>query len=487
MATAHTRALAPYSLPSDAKVIEIDANRYGNHSIASGSFGEVSIGLYRLRTPRNCRLAVAIDDIIDDASGSWGYAAIKTVRNAVVSDYASQSPFGGDWGFAAVNGAANSDHGRSTTSVESISQANQLTKEAYAELAALRAISSENPCIVPLLAAYPSRQGIMKDSALSLVFPYCMIDLSSAIARRRKNVGPRGPHGMLSDSVVKAICRDILSGLDHCHRHGFIHGDVNPANFVVSSMGRVQLADFGLACRTTEEKRPGHALCALSYRAPELMLGETRPIASGDIWGAGLILSELLTLRIMFTGRSDIDQLNRIFDVMGTPSEVRWPDASSLPDFGKIRFDPREPRDLATIVPRAGIYEDLRDLLRATIALDPASRSSAKACLEMIWLSTSSTSSLPADPSLLLKALVPQELTLPPISLVDEADINEAKQRAVAIAASRRKATKSNEYRGHDYSGQSNSFHCRLSSNGLCSAVRDYYVEAGKVDPIMQK
>lgn len=75
----HAATQAPVTV---AKMIEeIDDNRYGNASIASGSFGEVSIALYRPVVSGT----TSFTDDEDKTRASWGYAAVKTIRNAVLA------------------------------------------------------------------------------------------------------------------------------------------------------------------------------------------------------------------------------------------------------------------------------------------------------------------------------------------------------------------------------------------------------------------
>ena len=486
----------------DVQVEEIDAVKYSNPSIASGSFGDVKIALYLRRKLSSVGAKDRREWSCTDNSGSaWGYAAIKTIRNAIVPSSVGAGFGGAPRGLLRFAGATNTsidDHTACTVNNNATSDTKpQLTREAFAELSALRSLSGKHQCIVPLLAVYPSTSGLSRGMGLSLAFPYCPIDLSSALRHLRRNVGPQG--GMISDSVVKAIFRDIMSALKHCHEHGVVHGDVNPANTVVSDMGRVQLCDFGLssACPSLvctegndqgtknangDEKLPTHALCAINYRAPEIMLGETTPRPSMDIWAAGVILCEVLSLCKVFMGRNDIDQLNRIFDVLGTPSDTLWPTASTLPDFRKIRFDPREPQGMKSVVPRATICDDLQCIIDATVSLDPATRIAAAKCLEMPWFASMPLIAIPRN---VLEELIPKELIVSPFLFPDWTDnkmdnvddVNGAKQRAVALAARRRAQSKS-KVRGHEYivervgNRDETDFQCRVKANGLLVLLR---------------
>ena len=156
-----------------AMIEEIDYNRYGNTSIASGSFGEVSIALYR---PSSTGNNTSIGGV--ETGGSWSYAAVKTIRNAVLASSVEGTSLASSWGFAATgaHSGTGTDDGitANTTSNSSSAKPPQLSREAFAELAALRSLASgKHSCIVPLLAAYPSQSGLSRGMGLSLAFPYC--------------------------------------------------------------------------------------------------------------------------------------------------------------------------------------------------------------------------------------------------------------------------------------------------------------------------
>ena len=395
-----------WELPSaaDVRIEEVDAQRYGSPSIASGSFGTLTIALYYDNRRKG---------------GGWGYAAVKTIPNAVIRN------------------KGNHDNGSATSGAF---LGCKLKSEAYAELATLRVVSG-HPCIVPLLAAYCTQQSSGAD--LALAFPYCPIDLETATELKRSN-----DNGMISEPIVKAVFQDALSALAHCHEKcGIVHIDVNPSNVLISVEGRAQLTDFGSAVACSESSLPSRALCSISYRAPEILLGFTKqPHGSLDVWSAGLILCELLTLRVMFPELTVDEQLRHIFDVLGTPSATVWPKAASLlstdfdDDKKSGKFDAREPKAWEEVIPRLCGNEALRDLVQATVALDPLCRCSAKSCLEMPWFSSEPG---PAGPQQVLEALVPSELMVvdsPPVVINDDKkmDLDQAKKRAVSIAELRR-------------------------------------------------
>lgn len=82
----------------------------------------------------------------------------------------------------------------------------------------------------------------------------------------------------------------------------------------------IKLADFGLA-RTfyIPLKQYTHEVVTLWYRAPEILLGKEKYSTSVDVWSLGCIFYEIAHKKILFCGDSEIDQLFKIFNALGTP------------------------------------------------------------------------------------------------------------------------------------------------------------------------
>lgn len=113
------------------------------------------------------------------------------------------------------------------------------------------------------------------------------------------------------------------------------------------------------------------------YRAPELLFGAKQYGTCIDMWAVGCILAELL-LRVPFLpGESDLDQLTKIFQVFGNPTEENWPGLKTLSDF--MEFKPFVPVPLKHIFTAAG--DDLLDVLDSLLRLNPIQR---KTCTEVL-------------------------------------------------------------------------------------------------------
>src|SRR5690606_7684387 len=108
--------------------------------------------------------------------------------------------------------------------------------------------------------------------------------------------------------------------------------DVKLSNLLYNNRGQLKLADFGLARSFSRPAKPmTNKVVTLWYRAPELLLGAQHYGPPIDAWAAGCILAELLTYKPLFPSNEEMEQLERIFKVLGAPNERIWNGVSSLP------------------------------------------------------------------------------------------------------------------------------------------------------------
>merc|ERR1711920_651607 len=108
-----------------------------------------------------------------------------------------------------------------------------------------------------------------------------------------------------------------------------------------------------------------------------------------DMWAVGVIFAEMITRRPLFPGDSEIDELYRIFRVLGTPNESVWPGVSKLPDYS-ITFPNWRARDFKQIIGKSLSYSCTlteandpsgQDLLEKLLKYDPVERICAKDAL----------------------------------------------------------------------------------------------------------
>ncbi|KAK7802523.1 hypothetical protein U0070_027054 [Myodes glareolus] len=160
--------------------------------------------------------------------------------------------------------------------------------------------------------------------------------------------------------------------------------DLKPNNLLLDENGVLKLADFGLAKSFGSPNRAyTHQVVTRWYRAPELLFGARMYGVGVDMWAVGCILAELL-LRVPFLpGDSDLDQLTRIFETLGTPTEEQWPDMCSLPDYVTFKSFPGIP--LQHIFIAAG--DDLLDLIQGLFLFNPCARTTASQALKTKYFS----------------------------------------------------------------------------------------------------
>ncbi|KAJ6888319.1 hypothetical protein NC652_029385 [Populus alba x Populus x berolinensis] len=155
--------------------------------------------------------------------------------------------------------------------------------------------------------------------------------------------------------------------------------DMKPNNLLIGSNGQLKLADFGLArIFGSPGRKFTHQVFARWYRAPELLFGAKQYGAGVDVWAAGCIFAELLNRRPFLQGDSDIDQLGKIFQKLGTPTPSQWPDLEWLPDF--VEYSSQTAQPWRKLCPTAS--DDALDLLSKLFTYDPKTRITVQQALE---------------------------------------------------------------------------------------------------------
>lgn len=185
-------------------------------------------------------------------------------------------------------------------------------------------------------------------------------------------------------SEVKTLMLQLTSAVDYLHDHWILHRDLKTSNILMNNRGEVKIADFGMARYFSEP--PPHLtqlVVTLWYRSPELILGaETygRPV---DVWSLGCIFGELLKKEPLMTGKNEVDQLSKIFELCGVPNEDTWPGFRRLPNARSLRL-PRTEQNMGSVL-RAKfplLTGNGAKLLASLLELNPDSRPSTKQILK---------------------------------------------------------------------------------------------------------
>ncbi|KAK9895681.1 Pkinase-domain-containing protein [Cystobasidium minutum MCA 4210] len=216
---------------------------------------------------------------------------------------------------------------------------------------------------------------VHSEAKLYLVFEFLDMDLKKYMDKVEKVGDGEG----LGPDIVKKFTYQLVKGVNYMHSRRVLHRDLKPQNLLVDKDGNLKIADFGLARAFGIPLRTyTHEIVTLWYRAPEVLLGSRHYSTGVDVWSIGCIFGEMIQRQPLFPGDSEIDEIFRIFRLLGTPDEEAWPGVTQLPDY-KGSFPQWKAKDIKTAV--AGLNDVSTDLLSRMLAYDPAKRISAKQTL----------------------------------------------------------------------------------------------------------
>ncbi|GMH08365.1 hypothetical protein Nepgr_010205 [Nepenthes gracilis] len=246
----------------------------------------------------------------------------------------------------------------------------------------------DHPNVVKLQGLVTSRMSC----SLYLVFDYMEHDLAGLAA---------SPGIKFTEPQVKCYMRQLLSGLEHCHKCYVLHRDIKGSNLLIDNEGVLKIADFGLASFfDPNHKQPMTSrVVTLWYRPPELLLGATDYGVGVDLWSAGCILAELLAGKPIMPGRTEVEQLHKIFKLCGSPSEEYWK-KSKLPH--ATLFKPQQSYKHCIAETFKDFPPSSLPLIETLLAIDPAERHTATSALTSEFFTTKpyacEPSSLPKYP-----------------------------------------------------------------------------------------
>ncbi|EFH44001.1 predicted protein [Arabidopsis lyrata subsp. lyrata] len=236
-------------------------------------------------------------------------------------------------------------------------------------------------------------------STLYLIFEYMehdLLGLSSLLGVQ------------FTEPQVKCYMRQLLRGLDHCHTNHVLHRDIKSSNLLINGNGVLKLADFGLATFFDPHNSVPLTthVATLWYRPPELLLGASHYDVGIDLWSTGCVIGELYAGKPILLGKNETDQLHKIFQLCGSPSEDYWT---------KLKLQLSTP--LRPMFPYGSHIAErfkqfptsVTSLLETLLSIDPDFRGTAASALKSKYFKTEP---LPCDPSCLPKYPPSKEINI---------------------------------------------------------------------------
>ncbi|GKU95916.1 hypothetical protein SLEP1_g9213 [Rubroshorea leprosula] len=214
------------------------------------------------------------------------------------------------------------------------------------------------------------KEVIREHDILYFVFEYMDCNLYQLMKDREK---------LFSESDVKNWCFQVFQALSYMHQRGYFHRDLKPENLLVTKE-TIKIADFGLAREINSNPPYTEYVSTRWYRAPEVLLQSYVYSSKVDMWAMGAIMAELFTLRPLFPGSSEADEIYKICSVIGTPTQDSWPDGLNLARAINYQFPQLAGAHLSALIP--SVSKDAIDLITSLCSWDPCKRPTAAEALQ---------------------------------------------------------------------------------------------------------
>ncbi|XP_042561423.1 serine/threonine-protein kinase MAK isoform X4 [Clupea harengus] len=211
------------------------------------------------------------------------------------------------------------------------------------------------------------KEVIRENDHLYFVFEYMKENLYQLMKDRENK--------MFTENEIRNIMFQVISGLAFVHKHGFFHRDMKPENLLCMGPELVKIADFGLAREIRSRPPYTDYVSTRWYRAPEVLLRSSVYSSPIDLWAVGCIMAELYTLRPLFPGNSEVDEIFKICQVLGTVKKSDWPEGYQLASAMNFRFPQCVPTPLKTLIPNAS--NEAIALMKDLLQWDPKKRPTA--------------------------------------------------------------------------------------------------------------
>ncbi|ETW00714.1 CMGC/RCK/MAK protein kinase [Aphanomyces invadans] len=248
------------------------------------------------------------------------------------------------------------------------------------------------------------KEVIRENDELFFVFEFMENNLYETMKKRDRH---------FPESKIRNLMYQMLQGLAFMHKHSFFHRDIKPENMLVKG-DVVKVADFGLAREIRSRPPFTDYVSTRWYRAPEVLLRSTTYNSPIDAWAMGCIMAEMFTLRPLFPGSSEGDQIYKICSVLGNPTHATWPEGMKLAAQMNYRFPQFVPTSLQSIIPHAS--PEAIQLMQDFMKYDPNQRPTSSQALQYPFFQVNvsipaslSTPNAPPQPTSLAGTMTPVE------------------------------------------------------------------------------
>jgi renal tumor antigen len=182
----------------------------------------------------------------------------------------------------------------------------------------------------------------------------------------------------ISESKVKNYMHQLFKALEFMHSNYIFHRDIKPENILLSS-DLLKIADLG-SCKSMNSGMPcTEYISTRWYRPPECLMTDGYYDYKMDIWGAGCVFFEVLALHPLFQGSSELDQIHKIHDILGTPDPETLKDFQSKATHMKLDFLPKKGTGIDCLIPHVSLQA--RDLITQLLAYKSEDRINATQAL----------------------------------------------------------------------------------------------------------
>ncbi|CAD8157000.1 unnamed protein product [Paramecium pentaurelia] len=273
------------------------------------------------------------------------------------------------------------DQGRDLVAIKKIVKAFEqrlFAKRTLRELRLQRLFSHENVISIEKIMLPKSREEF---DDIYIVQELMETDLSTIIRQQTQ----------LDQDQICFLLYQLLRGLKYIHSANVVHRDLKPKNLLINGNCDLKICDFGLARALDPQiklkpKVYSPYVQTRWYRAPELLLQWRDYNQSIDMWSVGCIFAEMLRKKIFLPGASAKNQIELIFDVLGSPNEQVLQMAPKSPlSISVNQMQKKRGRDFEKLFPNGS--KEAIDLLRQLFEYDPTKRITAEQALRHPYLS----------------------------------------------------------------------------------------------------